>query len=1011
MTRTIRLARTGASLAVLAMAVAATGAAAAQTVVPANNGTGQTDQGQPPAATQTAPGTTAPGASPTGDLPPEATQDGNTVGAQSTTDGQDVVVTGFRGSLAKALDLKRTSAASVDSILAEDIGKFPDLNLSESIQRIPGVALARDGGEGRSISVRGLGAQFTRVRINGMEAIATAGGSDASGGTNRGRGFDFNVFAADLFNAITVRKTAEATTEEGSLGATVDLRTARPFDYQGFKIAASAQGSYNDLAEKASPRAAFLISDTTDDGKFGALISVAYTKRKLIEEGYSTVRWMQNLSNPAIGTASSPPYNGAGAAPGFESVLGAQCLTAAGGAVAVIPAACAAANIALHPRFPRYDYYVQDQERIGATASLQWKPTDQTTVSIDGLYADFKANREERYLEANGFSVAGACTAASRPTNCGVADTNVLSETITDGVLVKGTFDDVDLRTENRYDELDTKFKQITGTVDQRFGDNVSVLLLAGHSQSFHDNPIQNTITFDQYNVDGYSYDYTDRNHPVFGFGTANLASAQGSVLSQIRLRAATAKNTYDTGQANVSWKVAEGFSIDAGASYKQYGFRATDLRRSNGTTASQDTNLACCTLAGDTIDKFGKVVTIEGQSYFGPDYFAARDYFGLESATARNGTFRLGIEPNVAGNISVNEHDKGGYIQASFDKPLGDDMKLRGNFGTRYVQTFQRSRGYSFFSGAAQALTVSRTYDDFLPSANIVLEPTSTFVIRLAAARVVARPDLTSIAPTASVAATGANRTASVGNPNLLPYRANTYDASVEWYYQTGALLSAALFQKDIDSFVQTTQSSGRFSDNPFGLPDSLAIAACGNQYPTTCSPDQTNWVFTAPRNTPGGRLRGFEINFQQPFKFLPGFLGNFGTLLNFTYVRSHIAYLTSTGSIYKYDELTGLSRKGGNATLYYEDKVLSARVSGAYRSGYLTDVIGTQGVDRQGTNGTFNLDASAQVTLTDQIKLTFEAINLTDQYQDQYVDRRNLLSVYHHTGREFLAGVRFNL
>ena len=926
--------------------------------------------------------------------------------AQQGDTPNEVVVTGFRGSLEKALDLKRTSAAAVDSILAEDIGKFPDLNLSESIQRIPGVALARDGGEGRSISVRGLGAQFTRVRINGMEAIATAGGSDASGGTNRGRGFDFNVFAADLFNAITVRKTAEATTEEGSLGATVDLRTARPFDYQGFKIAASAQASYNDLAEKTSPRAAFLISDTTPDGKFGALISVAYTKRKLIEEGYSTVRWTQNLSNPALGSASSPPYNGAGVSPGFESVLGSTCTVVNGVAT---PAICQAADIALHPRFPRYDYFIQDQDRLGATASLQWKPTDRTTVSIDGLYADFKAKREERYLEANGFSVAGACTAASRPTNCGIADTNVLSETITNNVLVKGTFDDVDLRTENRFDRLDTKFKQITGTVEQKFGDSVSVLLLGGHSESFHNNPIQNTITFDQYNVDGYSYDYTDRNHPVFGFGTANLANQTGSVLSQIRLRAATARNTYDTGQANLTWKVTDGFTVDAGGSYKSYGFRSTDLRRSNGTTAAQDTNLACCTLLGDTLDKFGKVVTIEGQSYFGPNYFAARDYFGLESPTARNGAFRLGIEPGLAGNVSVNEHDKGGYIQASFDKTLADDMKLRGNFGTRYVQTFQRSQGFSFSSGAAVPLTVRRTYDDFLPSANVVLEPTSNFVIRVAAARVVARPDLTSIAPTATVAVSGANRTASVGNPNLLPYRANTYDASVEWYYQTGALLSLAIFQKDIDSFVQSTQSSGRFSDNPFGLPDSLAVAACGTT--PNCSPNDTNWVFTAPRNTPGGRLRGFEINFQQPFRFLPGFLGNFGTLLNFTYVKSSIAYLLSSGAIYKYDDLTGLSRKGANATLYYEDKLISARVSAAYRSRYLTDVVGTQGVDRQGTNATTNIDASAQLTLTQQIKLTFEGINLTDQYQDQFVDSRNLLSVYHHTGREFLFGVRFNL
>ncbi len=124
---------------------------------------------------------------------------------ETTTDGEEVeavVVTGFRSSLDKALNVKRSEAAAVDSILAEDIGKFPDLNLSESIQRIPGVAITRDGGEGRQISVRGLGPQFTRVRINGMEALTTGGSADSSGGTNRGRSFDFNVFASDLFNSI-----------------------------------------------------------------------------------------------------------------------------------------------------------------------------------------------------------------------------------------------------------------------------------------------------------------------------------------------------------------------------------------------------------------------------------------------------------------------------------------------------------------------------------------------------------------------------------------------------------------------------------------------------------------------------------------------------------------------------------------------------------------------------------------------------------------------------------------
>ncbi|HEU4780543.1 MAG TPA: TonB-dependent receptor plug domain-containing protein, partial [Steroidobacteraceae bacterium] len=147
---------------------------------------------------------------------------------------EEVVVTGFRASLNKALDAKQEQVGSIDMIVAEDIADFPDLNLAESLQRVPGVVIARDAGEGRQISVRGLGPQFTRVRINGVEAMSANGGTDAAGGTNRARNFDFNTFASELFNSITVRKTSAASTEEGSLGATVDLRSGRPFDYDGF---------------------------------------------------------------------------------------------------------------------------------------------------------------------------------------------------------------------------------------------------------------------------------------------------------------------------------------------------------------------------------------------------------------------------------------------------------------------------------------------------------------------------------------------------------------------------------------------------------------------------------------------------------------------------------------------------------------------------------------------------------------------------------------------------------
>jgi TonB-dependent receptor len=324
-------------------------------------------------------------------------------------------------------------------------------------------------------------------------------------------------------------------------------------------------------------------------------------------------------------------------------------------------------------------------------------------------------------------------------------------------------------------------------------------------------------------------------------------------------------------------------------------------------------------------------------------------------------------------------------------------------------VKTRQAATGYVFTSGAPQEITTPRSYEDWLPSANIVIEPASNLVLRLAAARVMARPDLGSLPPGASISVSGSGRTVSVGNPVLDPYRADTFDGAIEWYFQPGSLLSLAVFQKNIGSFVQTVSTPGSvFSGNPFGLPDSVAVAACGST--PNCGPSLNNWTFSAPRNSPGGRLRGFEVNYQQPLRFLPGFLSNTGLLLNYTQVSSRIKYLAADGTVTTINQLTGLSRRSANATIYYEDKVFSARVSGSYRSKYLTRVPGTErGTDVDGTNSTFNLDASIQFTLTDNFKLSLEAVNLTDQYQDQFNDSRDLLSVYRHSGREFLFGIRY--
>ncbi|MGH8051055.1 MAG: TonB-dependent receptor [Arenimonas sp.] len=868
-----------------------------------------------------------------------------------------VQAVGFRSSLEKAMEIKRAETGVVDVIVAEDIADFPDLNLAESLQRVPGVSITRDAGEGRNISVRGLDSQFTRIRINGMEALTTAGGTDSSGGANRGRGFDFNVFASELFNRLTVRKTASANVDEGSLGATVDLQTARPFDYEGFTFAAGGQVGYNDLSEGYDPRASFLVSNQWADGRFGALLSVAYSDKQSIEEGHSTVRWDNGTSSGNFNAAS--PFTGARLATTF------------------------------HPRLPRYGILEHDQQRLGVTASLQFAPSSKTEFNLDVLYADFAAKRTENFLEAVSFSRTGT----------GKPQTVVVDGVIDEhGNLVYGLFNDVDIRSEARYDELDTRFTQINLSGSHKFSNGFTMSAFAGHSKSAFDNPIQTTITLDRLNTDGYSWDYRGNDRlPVINYGfdvtdPANWQFANG--VSEIRLRPQQADNTFDTLQLDFKWNISPGFKLSGGVQSKKYTFESREWRRSSETVVP-------ALPGGVSVGDVSTLIGLNGAGFWLiPDVAAFADLFNIYS---NSGTFAVSQDVASArgNNRDVTERDLGFFVQADFNTEIAGKT-VSGNFGVRHVNTEQVSTGYAVTGGVPVLTTVSREYDDTLPSLNLVVDLTEDLMLRFGAAKVMARPGLGNLTPGVTVSVSGGNYTVTGGNPLLEPFRANTYDLGLEWYFAEESLLSLGFFYKDIASFVQTSREIRPY--NTSGLPDSLLNG--------TIAVPTDNFQFNIPVNTPGGALRGFEISYQQPFVFLPGKWSNFGTQLNYTHVESQIQYVTSTGVPSLNTDLTGLSSNAYNATLYYEGKRFGARVSAAYRDDYLTTVPGRNNNDVEGTKGGTTFDMSASWKVNDQVELTFEGLNLTDEYQDQWVDSvADRVSVYHHTGRQFFFGVRFKL
>jgi TonB-dependent receptor len=895
--------------------------------------------------------------------------------ATTETEIENIVVTGFRASLELSLDLKKETAASVDTILAEDIAKFPDLNLAEAVQRIPGVAIARDAGEGRQITVRGLGPQFTRVRINGMEALSTAGGTDATGGTNRSRAFDFNVFASELFGSIAVQKTASASVEEGSLGATVDLASAHPFDSRKDQFVTALKVGYNDLSGDVDPRFTVLGSKLFMDGTVGALFSLAYTERNLVDDGSSTVRWQNTGFGPL-----DPTYKG--------------------------PYTLAEINNAFHPRIPRYDHYVNDQTRLGVTGSLQWQPTSATLVSFDVLYSKLDGTREEYFLEAPTFSAGGAA---------GLLDTNVVEANIKQNgpvtTLDYGLFNDVDIRTEARFDKLSTEFTQFSLDGSHDFENGIRLHGIAGYAESNHDNPKQTTLLFDSNNIDGYSYDYRGSKNrlPLITYGTTNVLDPTIWTLTQIRLRPQTADNSFTNFAGDLAWEINESMTLSGGVQWKEYEFDTTERRRSNGTTANLEGVIPADAKA-TPIANYDKNVRLQHlgmpsgsiNKWLVPDLRTAASLFQLYNESI----YPLGIEPALGNNQSVDEQDTGVWTQLDFRFEMFG-LPFRGNVGLRWVQTDQSSTGYTYVGTAAEKTTVDTDYDDWLPSANLVADVTDEFLVRLSASQVLTRAPLGNLAPSTSISVSGNNRTVTTGNPYLEPFKADAYDLSFEYYFAKQSLLSLALFYKDISSYISTTRDTRPFANNPYGLPDELGIAACGTIAGCTIFAD---WIFSVPTNTPGGNLQGLEASYQQPFSFLPGIWQNFGVILNYTYTDSKVDYLNPDGTVAIRTDLIGLSKSSYNATLYYEDDRLTARVAASGRDDYLTTVPGRNGNNVEGTASTLNVDFSMSWKANDNITFTLEGLNLTDEFQDQWVDSHaDRLSYYHHTGRQYFLGMRY--
>ena len=562
----------------------------------------------------------------------------------------------YADSLSKALSLKQSSAGSVDTILAEDIADFPDQNLAEALQRIPGVAVTREAGEGREITVRGLNSTFTRVQLNGMQAQSLAAGT---GGVRTSRGFDFNVFASELFNQLSVHKTTSAELDEGSLGATVSLRTGRPFDFQDNVFAVNAQAAYNDQSEETSPRMSALGSWTNEDDNFGVLFSASFSNRNVNNIGSDTGRWATDEFGACSACTSDADVE--------------------------------AVSNAWHPRLPRFADKTHDQDRIGLTAAVQFAPSDDTVISFDALYSNIDSRRDEPFMEAISLARTGAT---------GVDQSDILAYQI-DGnnTMYAATVADVDVRSEFFEANWESEFTQFSVDVTHHFTDELKMSFLAGTSKSVLDNR-ETTVIYEHFSdnderrmIDyaesssNVTYDMADMLAPTlsYSFDTTNPANWEAS---EFRDRIYDAESGSDTARFDLDYILTDEITLSGGVTWREYSYEIEGVRAdasfSSVDGSDGEVDGSACGVSNVVTEADGSVVSFGGQSFF----MANADRVGefLDS-----GCWPYNVRPGDT--RAVTEESLGYFGQVNFNTEIGEKV-LRGNAGVRYVKTDLESTG-----------------------------------------------------------------------------------------------------------------------------------------------------------------------------------------------------------------------------------------------------------------------------------------------------------------------------
>lgn len=742
---------------------------------------------------------------------------------QQEGEGNEIVVTGVRASLERAMDIKRESSGVVDAISAEDIGKFPDTNLAESLQRVPGVSINRVNGEGSQVTVRGFGPQFNLVTVNGRQMAtsfvnAVGGDQSVDFGRATSRSFDFNNLASEGVQRLEVYKTGRAAIPSGGIGAAINIVTQRPLDVSGSGLRGSigAKALY-DLSNEdfhIDPEVSGVATWSDDADMFGISLFGAYQKRQSAAASATSNDWN-------ITPLSSFP--GRGPSTVIEGVSDPDMLVAV-------------------PNDSRYHYSESERERINASATVQFRPIDTLTFTADALFARNDIS-EERADQANWFN---------RPFDRIVFDA---SDTVPTAIYIEEGegFGTKDMGFEQQYRSTRTELQSYGLNAEWEVAPSFTLTLDGNHSISNSTPNAANgasstLVSIGAPVIDAHSVDYSgpipqqswtlnDAN------GNGNGVLDFGDIGTQVqRTNAASQRHRLNQLSANLGWDFGGGSRFDIGTSYIDSHMTSARIQTQQtlgdwGVTEPGDVE----SLAGDLVEQFCMACQFDRYSPTSADVAFRGNAVDLYQTFASHYE-GLGNPINVNGNDhdEVSEKIWATYAQLSWNgdlmgRPAGLVAGVR--FENTNVRSFARVIPPSYiewdsdndfttvlsFDTPAVEITSEGEYNNLLPSIDFQIEPMDDVIARVSYSKTIARADYGNLfasksagapnGPTALSGVTGGNQ----GNPELKPLISDNFDVSLEWYFDRSSYISGAFFYKKVKNFVGT----GRVTQELFGLRD----------------------------------------------------------------------------------------------------------------------------------------------------------------------------------------------